>query len=623
MVRCLKFLLPLCFIGIATAQSVHAGPVAVNAVQESFARAWGLVRYFSPNPYTQEWNEDEWFTVCLYLFERLPEDGDPQRMLELLRPLAPNASISASPDDERRSIVGDKADYRYRQHHGGGKVVIPGIARMLYKEYRHYEPFYSELVVCDDTPNTPQAGTAYAYEVFEGLYLHLPVAEREDVFSEKETKALLRAATKEWKKMLKSYGEDMVSRTIGLFNNESYRVTDILTRWNHVQHFYPYLTEDAPDWDSHLPVMLDRMRNMAPVLRDNLLKDLLQYRTTVLELMNPIHDSHLSVGWSLSLTPPVGRYITYSYLPLQLDLVENTVLIAAVSPDATTAITPGSILEAVNGCDAFALLEEQLSHVNSSNRRAALYKALPDIISSPDADAEITLRYRTPDGEPAEATMITSVTRPYFDRATVEGPFMRFTEDNIAIVDPRQRSATYEEFAAHLDSIRNARGVVFDLRGYPMYDFDKVLAHLTDVPLSTSFISTPVYRFPCQMHVTYSKNDERIEPIAPKIDAPVVFLCDSDAVSWAETVLMLADGYGLGTIVGTPSCGTNGDVTDYMLRVFNYKMTANHAVNVDGSRNHGIGVIPDIEATETLDGYLAGRDEVLEAGLEYVRGNLK
>ncbi len=178
MVRCLKFLLPLCFIGIATVQSVHAALHSVNAAQESFARVWGTVRYFSPNPYTQEWSEDEWFTVCLYLFERLPEDGDPQMMLELLRPLAPNASISASPDDERRGIVGDMTDYRYRQHHGGGKAEIHPMARMLYKEYRHYEPFYSELVVCDDTPNTSQAGIAYAYEVSDGLYLHLPVAER-------------------------------------------------------------------------------------------------------------------------------------------------------------------------------------------------------------------------------------------------------------------------------------------------------------------------------------------------------------------------------------------------------------------------------------------------------------
>lgn len=35
-----------------------------------FARTYGIVRYFSPNPYTQDWSESDWMKVCALLADR-------------------------------------------------------------------------------------------------------------------------------------------------------------------------------------------------------------------------------------------------------------------------------------------------------------------------------------------------------------------------------------------------------------------------------------------------------------------------------------------------------------------------------------------------------------------------
>ena len=84
---------------------------------------------------------------------------------------------------------------------------------------------------------------------------------------------------------------------------------------------------------------------------------------------------------------------------------------------------------------------------------------------------------------------------------------------------------------------------------------------------------------------------EAVQPAAPRIDLPVYFLCGPKTMSWGETVLMLVKGYRLGTVIGTP---TNGDATTFILPAFPFGMTAIKAVNLDGSRHHGIGVQPDI-----------------------------
>ena len=157
----------------------------------------------------------------------------------------------------------------------------------------------------------------------------------------------------------------------------------------------------------------------------------------------------------------------------------------------------------------------------------------------------------------------------------------------------------YEEFLPYLDSIiaGEYRAVAFDLREYPALDFDRVLAHLTDSALNTApLFHTPLPCFPDRMHLRWDSRDDFVRPAAPRIDLPVHFLCGPESMSWCETVLMLVQGYGLGTIIGSPTTGTNGDASTFPLPAFPFRMTAVKAVNLDGSRHHGTGVQPDIPA---------------------------
>ena len=51
-----------------------------------------------------------------------------------------------------------------------------------------------------------------------------------------------------------------------------------------------------------------------------------------------------------------------------------------------------------------------------------------------------------------------------------------------------------------------------------------------------------------------------LQPAAPYLAAPSVFITDGRAISFAESVMGIVEAYRLGEIVGGPTAGTNGNV---------------------------------------------------------------
>jgi len=74
------------------------------------------------------------------------------------------------------------------------------------------------------------------------------------------------------------------------------------------------------------------------------------------------------------------------------------------------------------------------------------------------------------------------------------------------------------------------------------------------------------------------------------------------------------------TFVGSPTAGTNGNVTFVHLPGGgSLSFTGMRVTYGDGGRFQNIGILPDVPAEPTLAGLRAGRDEVLEAGVETLR----
>ncbi len=111
-------------------------------------------------------------------------------------------------------------------------------------------------------------------------------------------------------------------------------------------------------------------------------------------------------------------------------------------------------------------------------------------------------------------------------------------------------------------------------------------------------------------------------PEEPQITGDVAFLTGPGAISYAESIMGIVGHYDLGTIVGQPTAGTNGNVNPFELPG-GYKVwwTGMRVRKHDGSQHHLVGIRPDIEAERTIEGVRNGRDEMLEKALEVLRSS--
>jgi C-terminal processing protease CtpA/Prc len=173
------------------------------------------------------------------------------------------------------------------------------------------------------------------------------------------------------------------------------------------------------------------------------------------------------------------------------------------------------------------------------------------------------------------------------------------------------------DFEAALGKLATARGVVFDLRGYPRLG-SKPLQHLIDRGAESARWNIPILRRPDFQGVQWNTGGRwTLEPLQPRLPKKIVFLTDGRAISYAESWMGIVEAYKLGEIVGETTAGTNGNINIVPLPGgYRVVFTGMKVLKHDGSRHHGVGIAPTVPVSPTIAGIRAGRDEQLEKALE-------
>lgn len=575
----------------------------------AFARTYGIVRYYSPNPYTQDWTESDWFQLAYaFMLDYRASGYDRQTLEEFLSVFSGNATLTATPDPDIQ--YSSSTPYYYREYHGSGKMPVQ------ISEQEIYNPFYVELKPVEaGLDHVPDMNRKYSYPLTEGLYLNIPIAEHQEVFNKEAVETQRNRASEVWKKAL-DRESDIRMKIIGMFRDEEYRITDMIVRWNIIQHFYPYHQEDNLNWKDYLNVMIQLAIDFYDEEKD--MELCYRYYDLIREAMNPIRDSHLIVNGSISMGADLpGLYLSRYFSPLELKICSDGFLVKSIDPEVPTIIPMGSELLAIDGKEVESVIQKNLSFINSSNFYSAREDALRNAMSAPGALSTISVTARTPLGNIVNDSLSISRTRPY--REPMDATIYQI-EDGIAYFNPSLSQMCYNAFKEVLERKDEYSSIIFDLRNYPAYDFIDVLGHLTNLDLTMSNMLMPIFYLPDQCNVYYSSDTECIRSKDEKLDKRIIFLSDYTSMSYAETILMLASEYKIGVIIGSPSRGTNGDVTRFDLPVFGFTMTALKAVNVDGTQHHGIGVCPDFCVDPiSIEQARNGHDPILEKAKAYIK----
>lgn len=366
-------------------------------------------------------------------------------------------------------------------------------------------------------------------------------------------------------------------------------IADVIVAWSVLQHFFPYRESMPAGWEESLASNLQRVLAGEPGA------------AVVEEMIASMSDGHGQ------LRVPSTRFSRKA--AIRLELAGGRVVVSASEIDAAPL---GAIVEEVDGRPVAEVLNELARSVSGSphfRQRRAL-----DRLTMGPVGTVTKLGLR--DGE-EHFDVLALRDRARVPSATRSAAWHRHP-DGVVYVD----LARIDESGAldRVEELATAPGLVLDLRAYPQDGARILLGHLTRIRDVCSWmyipeIVGPDFEVPMWLPQTWI-----VRPLQPTIEAPVAVLVGPDTMSFGESILGHLAHWFPASIVGSPSAGANGDPVQVVLPSENVLVFTGMRVTAhDGAVVHALGVPPAVPVTPTLEGIRAGRDEVLEAGLDLVR----
>ena len=376
-------------------------------------------------------------------------------------------------------------------------------------------------------------------------------------------------------------------------DDEYLRLGDVVIAWNVFQHFYPYFDVVRVNWDKELTNFLKR------AMTDETERDFLY---TLRKLVARLQDGHGRVFHKI-IDEQVG-------FPFLVDWIENQVII--VASEDTTKFKRGDIIVSIDGIEAKqAVLNEE--EYFSGSPQWKRYKSLTRFGYGDEGTlAELVIKRD-------DETFAVEVERNYKDEITEHRKQnIEELEDGIFYVN--MDKARMYEIRERLDELASAKGVIFDMRGYPVYSYDVIYHLLKEPDTVRAWFKAPRIIYPDYENVNFEGYSKGWRPKQPQIKGKIVFLMYGGTISAAETIMSYIEHYKLATIVGQASAGTNGSVVSFDIPGnIKIRFTGAKVVKPDGSNYHLIGIKPTVPVERTIQAVIEGRDEFLEKALEVIK----
>jgi len=472
----------------------------------------------------------------------------------------------------------------------------------------------SEIKKIESTDsNYPALGKYYSFPLSEQLYAYYPLAIDALPSQTEELNMLIKESKVKWKN--------------DFFISPYYRIANAIINDAYIQHFYAYYEEDglADSWQS---VCSSYIKEIADCTSYE------EYSIYSYKHYASVRDGHMYImnGYNKPGSM-LGKYVRIYYPDILLKYVEGKVCIADYS-STYKDLQPGDQIVAVNGKDIKSLLEEKLKLVSASTKGSSFEKVCNMFIfQSFKKDSIIHIQVKQDGNITRDMALRTNKTQ---NREFNQGEFIKQIEDGIWKINPcTDKKNSYSAFAKYIDEFQHAKGIIIDVRGYPQASILPILSHFIDTTAAVGQILTPTFYYPNHDNVKYEitalsswgihpaiepyqKEWEYDKPLPVRLQTPVVFLTDHNAISFAETIMELFKSHGIGTIIGQPTAGTNGDAVIVRSPTIGMIFTGYKFLTFGGERHHGVGVRPDIECPFRMEDLKNQEDTHIKKACEWI-----
>lgn len=546
----------------------------------ALTRLLGYVRYFHP---TDAVADTDWNLFAVQAVRRVEQAATPRELARILqsvfRDVAPTVRVAPTGDAlERPAVfaVDQPTEVRYWEHNGVKVGEQPSI-------YSSNLRTSTTAPLSPDEPIEADLGGGVSALVPTAI----PIAEQAS-FEGTPTEALsVDVVPEHWRPT----GDD-----------RSTRLAAVVLAWNVFQHFYPYFDVVDVDWEATL------RRSLVAAAMD---KGEVDFIDTIKRLVADLRDGHGRVahqGEGPRLLPA-----------LACDWVADDLVVTAVGDDIEE-LRPGDVITEIDGRPVQEILASFEETISSATTQHLRHRALADLGLGPPGST-LALKVRAPSGE-ERTVAVERNTPPWGDGVVTEPRPDQGAElaAGVVYVDlgPIQH---VREFNDLVPTLANAKGIVFDMRGYPGFLFTPVIAHLTDETVTSAQWHVPLVHHPDRRDMQFQFSNWPVNPKSPRFTGNVAFITDGRAISAAETFLGIVEHYKLAEIVGGPTAGTNGNINPFMLPGgYHVTWTGMRVLKHDGSQHHGVGIQPTVPVSRTVEGIAAGRDELLERAVAVVTG---
>ncbi len=394
------------------------------------------------------------------------------------------------------------------------------------------------------------------------------------------------------------------------------RLVGLYRVWGAIDYFHAYRELYTDDWGAQLSATIPWIIHA---------RDSVDYALAIAGMVSHIRDSHGFVR-----APGLRSYFGNAPLPFAARVIEGRPLVTRLAADSLGAgVRPGDEIVRIDGESMTERMRRAARFISASNEDAGRRDALNAALRGPDSSVA-TLQLRGADG--GLRTLRIARRMAYWpllqDQRT--GPILQLLPGRIGYADLDRLSG--EMVDSMFRMFADTRGIIFDMRGYPKGTAWLIAPRLTDrTHVAAAQFIEPIARSPRGARGTGSdESDEAIArrftqylpgPEAPTYRGWTVMLIDERTQSQAEHTGLFLEAANRTRFIGSRTAGTNGDVTNVSLpghiTVWFTGLAVRHA---DGRPLQQVGLTPDIPVRATIRGVRAGRDEVLERALAYLRG---
>jgi C-terminal processing protease CtpA/Prc len=389
-----------------------------------------------------------------------------------------------------------------------------------------------------------------------------------------------------------------------------YRILAVSRIWNALKYFYPYFKQIEP---SPHQFLLDFIRQMEQA------DTRAGYVTTLAKMAARLNDSNAEIESGI-LEEFFGQYKPiFDVKFVQGKTVVNRIVDCHAK--SSLELDPGDIILSIDNEDINDR-RIRLGQYLSASTPQALEVKIDGYVLNGEHSSNAHLLVEKANGDTIAVKAKRSVMFPDLseNRYAID-----FLDDRIGYVDLRR--ADLEHFLENvLENEQCARALIIDMRKYDVGPGWYFLNHLVKREVIGSKTHVLGRHSPDCSETAWIISDDKLIPSADGnyFDKKIVVLIDETTRNAGEWHCMFLKEGTDAVFIGTSTNGTIGGESLVDLPGGVRMRYSRYVVEYpDGRLVQGIGIQPDIYVEPTIEGIREGKDEILEAAIEYLNNSVE